>query len=216
MRRKLSALPSLFNHLRKVGTVAHNPVEGVGWPRTETAEGKTSIIGDHQARAPLDAPSPETLKGKRDRAILATLLYHGPRCGGLCALRVRDLEGHCGVLQLRVHGNGSYGRGQGTVQDTATQGVAMYKRAGLVILITFTKGHAVLVTYLKKGRVFDDTEREKLLAENRRGSAWESLGDEKGGTVFRTKDKKISAYAKNNQLSVMAQGTNPEAQRAGQ
>ena len=109
-----------------------------------------------------------------------------------------------------------YGRGQGTVQDTATQGVAMYKRAGLVILVTFSKGHAVLVTYLKKGGVFDDTEREQLLVENRRGSAWESLGDEKGGTVFRTKDKKISAYAKNNQLAVMAQGTNPEAQRAGQ
>ena len=34
---------------------------------------------DGQARKWLDAPSEKTLKGKRDRAILATLLYHGIR-----------------------------------------------------------------------------------------------------------------------------------------
>src|SRR5438270_14086192 len=34
------------------------------------------------------APPADTLKGKRDRAILATFLHHGLRCEELCGLRV--------------------------------------------------------------------------------------------------------------------------------
>ncbi|MGA2412114.1 MAG: site-specific integrase [Candidatus Binataceae bacterium] len=40
----------------------------------------------------LDAPPEDTLKGVRDRAILATLLYHGIRREELCRLRVRDIQ----------------------------------------------------------------------------------------------------------------------------
>jgi hypothetical protein len=42
-------------------------------------EGKTPALGDHQARKLLVAPAADTLKGKRDRALLATLLYHALR-----------------------------------------------------------------------------------------------------------------------------------------
>jgi integrase/recombinase XerD len=48
----------------------------------------------------------DTLKGQRDRAILATLLYHGVRREELCRLRVRDLQQREGVLHFRVHGKG--------------------------------------------------------------------------------------------------------------
>jgi site-specific recombinase XerD len=54
----------------------------------------------------LEAPPADTLKGKRDRAILATLLYHGLRREELCKLRVRDLQQREGVLHFRVHGKG--------------------------------------------------------------------------------------------------------------
>jgi site-specific recombinase XerC len=49
------------------------------------------------------------LKGKRDRAILATFLHHGLRCEELCDLRGRDLHTHTrqGVLHLQVFGKGS-------------------------------------------------------------------------------------------------------------
>ena len=40
-------------------------------------EGSTPALGDVQARKLLEAPPAGTLKGIRDRAILATLLYHG-------------------------------------------------------------------------------------------------------------------------------------------
>ena len=71
IRRKLSALSSLFEYLCECNSVAHNPVDGVKRPSEGVNEGKTPAIGDGQARALLDAPDATTLKGKRDRAILA-------------------------------------------------------------------------------------------------------------------------------------------------
>ena len=52
----------------------------------------------------LDEPPDDTLKGVRDRAILATLLYHGMRREELCGLRVRDMQSRQGVVHFRVRG----------------------------------------------------------------------------------------------------------------
>ena len=107
IRRKLSALASLFDHLCERNAVPFSPLRGVKRPASDTNEGKTPAIGDGQARALLNAPAADTLKGKRDRAILAVLLYHGLRRAELCALRVGDLEDRRGIKHLRVHGKGS-------------------------------------------------------------------------------------------------------------
>src|SRR5919198_6662708 len=106
IRRKLAAISSLFEYLCEQNAVTHNPVLGVKRPRVDSYEGKTPALGDHQARALLQAPDATTLKGKRDRAILSTLLYHGLRREELCLLKVRDLTARRGVLHLRVHGKG--------------------------------------------------------------------------------------------------------------
>ena len=107
IRRKLSALASLFDHLCEANSVPFNPLRGVKRPKVESNEGKTPAIGDGQARALLDTPPPDTLKGKRDRAILAVLLYRGLRCEELCALRVGDLQERSGIKHLLVHGKGN-------------------------------------------------------------------------------------------------------------
>ena len=107
IRRKLAALSSLFEYLCEHNAVTNNPVKGVKRPKVESYEGKTPALGDHQARALLHAPDAETLKGKRDRAMLSTLLYHGLRREELCTLKVRDITQRRGVLHLRVHGKGS-------------------------------------------------------------------------------------------------------------
>jgi integrase/recombinase XerD len=107
IRRKLSALSSLFDALCEANAVQGNPVDGVKRPKVASQEGSTPAIGDHQARALLAAPARATLKGLRDRAILATLLYHGLRRAELCALRLVDLEERRGVRHLRVLGKGS-------------------------------------------------------------------------------------------------------------
>lgn len=107
IRRKLAALSSLFDHLCESNAVAVNPVNGVKRPRTETGEGKTPAIGDYQARALLQAADAATLHGRRDRAILATLLYHGLRRAELCGLRIADIQERRGVMHLRVRGKGN-------------------------------------------------------------------------------------------------------------
>ena len=107
IRHRLSALASLFEYLCDKNAVTHNPVKGVKRPAVETYEGKTPALGDHQARQLLEAPDGVSLKGKRDRAILATLLYHALRRDELCRLTIKDFK-HVrrGVPHLKVSGKG--------------------------------------------------------------------------------------------------------------
>ena len=107
IRRKLAALASLFDHLLENNAVAGgNPVHGVKRPKIETNEGKTPALGDDQAKLLLEAPDTETVKGVRDRAILAVLLYHGLRREEAARLTMGDLVERRGVKHLRVHGKG--------------------------------------------------------------------------------------------------------------
>src|SRR5208283_4079018 len=104
IRRKLSALSSLFDYLCERNAVAGNPVDGVKRPMANNNEGSTPALGDAQARRLLEAPAPDTLKGVRDRAILAALLYHGIRREELCLLRLRDIQSRQGVMHFRIKG----------------------------------------------------------------------------------------------------------------
>jgi site-specific recombinase XerD len=107
IRHRLSALSSLYQYLCDKNAVTHNPVKGVKRPKVESDEGKTPAIGDHQARKLLIAPDEKSLKGLRDRAILATLLYHALRRDELCKLRVRDYKHERrGRPHLKVSGKG--------------------------------------------------------------------------------------------------------------
>ncbi len=104
IRRKLSALSSLYDYLCERNAVVGNPVDGVKRPAANGNQGITPALGDAQVRRLLDAPALGTLKGTRDRAILATLLYHGIRREELCLLRLRDLQSRQGVMHFRVKG----------------------------------------------------------------------------------------------------------------
>ncbi|SEO24549.1 Site-specific recombinase XerD [Nitrosospira multiformis] len=107
IRRKLAALSSLFEYLCESNAVTHNPVKGVKRPPVESWQGKTPALGDTQARALLEAPNAKTLKGKRDRAILSALLYHGIRREELAKLKVKDYnQARRGVPHLRIKGKG--------------------------------------------------------------------------------------------------------------
>src|SRR5258706_4395502 len=107
VRRKLSALSDLYNYLCDANAVPHNPVNGVERPTEGANEGKTPALSDEQANALLSAPPPHTLKGKRDRAILAVFLFHAVRRAELCFLRVKDYSERRGVKHFCVHGKGS-------------------------------------------------------------------------------------------------------------
>jgi integrase/recombinase XerD len=106
IRRKLAALADLFDYLCEANAVSYNPVKGVERPNEGASEGKTPALSDSQAKQLVEAPSVATLKGKRDRAILAVLLYHALRRAELCSLCVKDYAERRGIKHLRVHGKG--------------------------------------------------------------------------------------------------------------
>jgi site-specific recombinase XerC len=107
IRHRLAALASLFQYLCEQNAVTHNPVKGVRRPATASGAGKTPTIGDHQARTLLAAPLDDSIKSKRDRAILSTLLFHALRREELCTLTVKDCRhARKGVPHLKVSGKG--------------------------------------------------------------------------------------------------------------
>ena len=106
VRRKLSAVASLFDYLCECNAVPFNPADGVKRPNQGANEGKSPALGDEQAKAILEAPSPDTIKGLRDRAILSVLLFHGLRRAELCSLSVGDLQSRRGVVHFCVQGKG--------------------------------------------------------------------------------------------------------------
>jgi site-specific recombinase XerD len=107
IRRKMSALSSLYEFLTDKNAVATNPVKGVKRPKVDSYEGKTPAIADKEARQLMNLPNDKSIKGLRDRAMLATLLYHGLRREELCRLKVKDIHSRRGVPHLRVLGKGS-------------------------------------------------------------------------------------------------------------
>ena len=80
IRRKLASISSLFQYLCEHNAVLHNPVLRVKRPAANNNEGTTPTLGE--------------------RAILATLLFHGLRREKLCRLQVKDLQQRSGVQQL--------------------------------------------------------------------------------------------------------------------
>ncbi|WP_404942741.1 tyrosine-type recombinase/integrase [Pseudomonas protegens] len=82
-----------------------NPVNWVKRLGIETNEGKTPDLGDDQAKLLLTAPDGWTLKGVRDRAILAMLLYHGPRWEEVTQLMTSDLQERRRIEHLQTNGN---------------------------------------------------------------------------------------------------------------
>lgn len=87
----MSALSSLYEFLTDKNAVATNPVKGVKRPKVDSYEGKTPAIADKEARQLMNLPNDKSLKGLRDRAMLATLLYHGLRREELCQLKGHSL-----------------------------------------------------------------------------------------------------------------------------
>ena len=107
IRRKLSAISALFEYLCENNAIERNPTHGVKRPCEGSYEGKTPALGDTEAKALLTAPPEDTLKGIRDRAILATYLFHGFRAAELANLTPEDIQNREGVSHIRVFWKGS-------------------------------------------------------------------------------------------------------------
>lgn len=106
IRRKLSALSSLFAYLSEKNAVTYNPVIGVARPKEGANEGKTPAISDAQARTLLEAADDTTMIGRRDKAMVSVFLYHAIREDELVKLRIKDISERQGVKHFTIRGKG--------------------------------------------------------------------------------------------------------------
>ena len=132
IRRRLSALSSLFRHLVRHSYATRNPVREIERPAINTEEGSTLAFSKAQARALLDAPKITTPEGApltgaalslglRDRALLSVGLQVGLRRAEIAALKVGDLHQNRGFHSLRVTRKGGRQDSLAIHQQTAAR-----------------------------------------------------------------------------------------------
>lgn len=102
----MSTISKFFEYLCDEDILQTNVVVGVERPKLISNEGATSAISNRQAKELLGAPDQTTIKGKRDRAILATFLFHALRRSELCQLCFKDIQERDGIKQFKIHGKG--------------------------------------------------------------------------------------------------------------
>ncbi|MFI5399173.1 MAG: tyrosine-type recombinase/integrase [Candidatus Binatia bacterium] len=100
VRRRLSALSSLFLHLVEKRVADFNPVREIRRPKVNYRQGTTAAFSPAQARKILDAPDPTTVQGLRDRAILSVGFQVGPRRSEIASLKVKDFHENAGYPSL--------------------------------------------------------------------------------------------------------------------
>ncbi len=107
IRRKLTALRSLFSYLHSYGFAGKNPAHSdfVDAPAA-ARDGKTLALSPQDCRRFLDAPSGDTPVGIRDRALVAVLAYAGCRVGELTRLKVGSSKQNGVHRVLEIHGKG--------------------------------------------------------------------------------------------------------------
>jgi integrase/recombinase XerD len=107
IRRKMTALRSLFSYLQTYGYTGANPAHSkfVQAPAV-SRDGKTVGLDPKQCRLLINAPDPETPAGIRDRAMLAVLAYSACRVGELVSLRVGSYKETGGHKVLEILGKG--------------------------------------------------------------------------------------------------------------
>ena len=107
VRRKLTALRSLFAYLQIFGYTGANPAHGkfVKAPAV-SRDGKTVGLSPRDCRRLLEIPDERSPVGIRDRALLGVLAYSACRVGELVRLAVGDFRTNGEHRVLQIYGKG--------------------------------------------------------------------------------------------------------------
>jgi site-specific recombinase XerD len=102
----LSAIRRFCDLLVQRHVMLLNPALSVRTERYSSLEGKTPEITREQARRLLDSIPLQSPADRRDKAVLATLIYTAARVGAVAKLRLRDFtdDGQQSVLKFREKG----------------------------------------------------------------------------------------------------------------
>jgi site-specific recombinase XerD len=105
VNQRLTAIRKLANELADNGVIDHSAAQAIARAEGVRAEGKRlgNWLTQAQAQQLLELPNVATLKGLRDRAILAVLLGCGLRreeCAGLTVAHIQQREGRWVIVDL--------------------------------------------------------------------------------------------------------------------
>jgi len=90
VKQHLAAIRMLFDYLVVGQVLPMNPAASVRGPKYVIKKGKTPVLSADEARQLIDSIETTTVKGLRDRALLAVMVYTFARVGAVIHLRVED------------------------------------------------------------------------------------------------------------------------------
>lgn len=92
--------------LGRIGSIARDPAASVRGPKHVVKRGTTPVLNAKEARELLDSIDTTNIKGLRDRALIAVMVYSFARVGATLAMKVEDYysEGRRGWFRLHEKG----------------------------------------------------------------------------------------------------------------
>lgn len=132
VRRKLTALRSLFSYLQTYGYAGAKPAHGdfVASPAVPR-DGKTVGLSPAHCRALLESPTTDYPVGIRDRAMLAVLAYSACRVGEVVKIRVKDFKISGVHRVMNIFGKGGKERTCPVHAEAVEQLAAWIDQAGI-------------------------------------------------------------------------------------
>jgi integrase/recombinase XerD len=106
IKQHLAAIRMLFDWLVVGQIIAVNPAHAVRGPRHVVKKGRTPVLNREEARALLSSIDVTTLKGLRDRALIAVMIYTFARIGAVLQMNVGDyfIQGRRSWIRLHEKG----------------------------------------------------------------------------------------------------------------
>lgn len=90
IKQHLSALRQLFDWLQSGGVLDINPAEPVKGPKHIQREGSTPILTAEEATEFIEGLPTESIKDKRDKAIIGVLTYTFARVSAIAEMKRKD------------------------------------------------------------------------------------------------------------------------------
>ena len=106
VKQQLAAVRMLFNWLVVGQIMPVNPAAAVRGPAYVVKTGKTPVLESQEWRRLIDGIPIATVRGLRDRALIATLTYGLARIGAVLKMKVEDLQPKGSAWLIRLHEKG--------------------------------------------------------------------------------------------------------------
>ncbi len=106
VKQRLAAIRHLFNWLVVGQVVPHNPAASVRGPSHTARTGKTTVLDPSEARQLLDSIDVSTPAGRRDRALIALMVFSFARIGAALSMKIEDVYTQNRRLWVRLREKG--------------------------------------------------------------------------------------------------------------